>query len=165
MKFLKTYRAVFSRKIHFCQNLSKKVPEWPQSRFFLDYSKCFVILVFLGNNLQGKLTLLFIFHHHIWQNSGSRVMGENTISQSLLQDSLNYNILRKKRMMKFIFCMQINIEIFYKLILSFWLSVTRHAQSTPNKFAYLCHISIKAWVKLIFCLQINIKVFYKMISL
>ena len=80
------------------------------------------------------------------------------------QDSLNCNILRKKWMMKFIFCMQINIEVFYKLILSFWVSVTRHAQSTQNKFEYLCNISIKAWrMKLIFCVQINIKVFYKMI--
>ena len=47
-------------------------------------------------------------------------------------------------------------------ILSFWVSVTRHAQSTQNKFAYLCNISIKAWgMKLSFCLQINTKVFYK----
>ena len=67
-------------------------------------------------------------------------------------------------MMKFIFCMQINIEVFYKLILSFWVSVTRHTQSTQNKFAYLCNISIKAWgIKLIFCLQIIIKAFYEMI--
>ena len=59
-------------------------------------------------------------------------------------------------MMKFIFCMQINIEVFWKVILSFWVSVTMHAQSTQNKFVYLCNISIKAWgVKLIFCLQIN----------
>ena len=75
-----------------------------------------------------------------------------------LQDSLNCNILEKKWMM------QINVEVFYKLILSFWVNVTRHAQSTQNKFAYLCHISIRAWAKLIFCLQINIKVFYKMIT-
>ena len=40
-------------------------------------------------------------------------------------------------MMKFIFDMQINIEVFYKLILSFWVCVTRHAQSTQNKFVYL----------------------------
>ena len=41
-------------------------------------------------------------------------------------------------------------------ILSFWVSVTRHAQSTQNKFAYLCNISIKAWgMKLSFCLKIN----------
>ena len=66
-------------------------------------------------------------------------------------------------MTKFVFCMQINIEVFYKMILSFWVSVTRHAQSTLNKFAYLCNISIKAsGMKLIFRLQINIKVFYKM---
>ena len=46
---------------------------------------------------------------------------------------------------KFIFCMLINIKvIFYKLILSFLVSVTKHAQNTQNKFAYLCNISIKA---------------------
>ena len=49
-------------------------------------------------------------------------------------------------------------------ILSFWVSVTRHAQSTQNKFAYLCNISIKAWgMKLSFCLQINTKVFYQIV--
>ena len=70
-------------------------------------------------------------------------------------------------MMKFIFGMQINIEVFYKLILSFWVSATRHAQSTRNKkFAYLCNISRKAWgggVKLIFCQQINTKLLNKLI--
>ena len=36
------------------------------------------------------------------------------------------------------------------------VTVTRHAQSTKNKFACLCNISIKAWgIKLILCLQIN----------
>ena len=82
-----------------------------------------------------------------------------------LQDSLKCNISRKKWMMKCIFGMQINIEVFYKLILSFWVCATRHAQSTQNKkFAYLCNISRKAWgLKLVFCLQINTKVFYKFI--
>ena len=32
--------------------------------------------------------------------------------------------------------MQINIETFHKLILSFWVCVTRYAQSTQNKFVY-----------------------------
>ena len=37
----------------------------------------------------------------------------------------------------------INIEVFYKLILSFWVYTARHAQSTQNKmFAYLCNISV-----------------------
>ena len=84
-----------------------------------------------------------------------------------LQDSLKCNISRMKWMMKFIFGMQINIEVFYKLILSFWECETKHAQSTQSKkFAYLCNISRKAWgkeVKLIFWLQTNTKVFYKLI--
>ena len=37
--------------------------------------------------------------------------------------------------MKFIFCNQINIDVFYKLILLFWVSVAKHAQSTQNKFS------------------------------
>ena len=64
---------------------------------------------------------------------------------------------------KFIFCMKTNIEVFYKFVLLFWVSVTRHAQSIQNKFAYLCGISIIMGMELIFCLQINIKVFYKVI--
>ena len=68
-------------------------------------------------------------------------------------------------MMKFVFCIQINIKVLYKVILSFWVCASRHVQSTQNKkFAYLCNISSKAWeMKLIFCLQINAKVFYKLI--
>ena len=62
-----------------------------------------------------------------------------------LQDSLKCNISRKKWMMKRIFGMQINIEVFYKLIISIWVYVTRLAQSTQNKFAYLCNISRRAW--------------------
>ena len=90
---------------------------------------------------------------------------ERKCCQSIkLQDSLNCNTFRKKWMMKFIFCMQINIAVFYKLKIPFWVSLTRHTQSIQNKFAHLCNIFIKAWgMKLIFSLQININVFYKMI--
>ena len=35
-------------------------------------------------------------------------------------------------MMKFIFGIEINREVFYMLMLSFWVCVTRHAQSTQN---------------------------------
>ena len=44
----------------------------------------------------------------------------------------------------FVLGMQRNTEAFCKLILSFWVCA-RHAQSTQNKFAYLCNISRKAW--------------------
>ena len=68
-------------------------------------------------------------------------------------------------MIKFIFGNQRNIKVFYKLILSFCVCVSSHAQSTQNKkFAYICNISRKKWgMKLFFYLQINTKVFYKVI--
>ena len=41
-------------------------------------------------------------------------------------------------MVKFVFGIQINIEVFYKLTLSFWVFATSHAPATQNKkFAYL----------------------------
>ena len=38
-------------------------------------------------------------------------------------------------MMEFIFGMLIKIKVFYKLIVSFWVYVARHAQSIQNKFS------------------------------
>ena len=83
-----------------------------------------------------------------------------------LQDFLKYNISRKKWTMKFIFGMRINIEVFYKLIISFWVCAARHGPSTQsNKFVYLGKITRKTrGKKLIFCLQINTKVFYKLVG-
>ena len=47
-------------------------------------------------------------------------------------------------MAKFIFGVQINVEVFYKFIMSFWLCVTSHAQSTKNKkFALSLHYLLK----------------------
>ena len=43
-------------------------------------------------------------------------------------------ILRKKLVIKFIFCRQLNI--LHKLTLSFLTSMTRHAQTTQNKLIY-----------------------------
>ena len=82
-----------------------------------------------------------------------------------LQDSSKCNISRRKWMMKFIYGMQINTEVFYMWTLSFWMCVARNAPITQNKkLAYLCHASIKTWgMKLIFSLQISTKVFYKLI--
>ena len=44
--------------------------------------------------------------------------------------------LQKNVGMKLIFCLQINANVFYKLVVSLWVCVTRDAQSTQsNKFA------------------------------
>ena len=78
-----------------------------------------------------------------------------------LQVSLKFNISRKKWMIKCIFSVQINIKVFCKMIISFWVCLTRHAQSIQNKrFAYLCNISRKAWqMNLIFLPADNHKSF------
>ena len=123
-------------------------------------------LVFLGNNIKWKLILLLIFHHqsHIWQNPGSRVWTK-CCQPIILHDCLRCNISRKKWMMNFIFGMQINLEVFYKLIQRFWVCVTRH---THNKFAYLAISQEKhgdrggGWSRFFF-LQENTKIFYKFI--
>ena len=39
--------------------------------------------------------------------------------------------------MKFIFCMQINVKVSYKLILTLWMSLVRPNQSTRNSFVWL----------------------------
>ena len=77
-----TGRALLSRKIHFCSNLDKKGPKWPQNRFFWIFWT--ILLLFPGNNLKWKRILSLIFHHqsHIWQISDSQVMGQNAIGQS-----------------------------------------------------------------------------------
>ena len=52
--------------------------------------------------------------------------------------------------MKFVCGMQINIEVFYKLMLPFWLCIARHAQSTQNKkFAYLYKVILSLFMGMI----------------
>ena len=77
-----------------------------------------------------------------------------------LQDSSKCNTSRKRQMMKFIYCLQINIEVFYNLILSFWVFVASHAQSTQNnKFAISLQYlkEIREWWLRDFYLQISIE--------
>ena len=62
--------------------------------------------------------------------------GPKCCSPIKLQGSLKCNISRKKRIMKFIFGIQINIEVFYKLTTLLWVCIACHSQSTQNnKFA------------------------------
>ena len=68
-------------------------------------------------------------------------------------------------MIKFIFAMQVNMEVFYKLILSFWVCVATHAQSAKKRSLDISAISPKSIGDdvFFFCLQINTIVFYNMI--
>ena len=83
-----------------------------------------------------------------------------------LQDPLKCNISRKNLVMKYIFDMQINVESFFKLILS--IGQARHVQNTQNKkFPNLSNISREtSRMNLIFRMEINTSVFFKlMVSL
>ena len=53
-------KSPFFQKIHFCPNLGRKGPKWPQNRVFQIFWKI-LSLVFPGNNLKLKLILLLIF--------------------------------------------------------------------------------------------------------
>ena len=86
-----------------------------------------------------------------------------------LQDSLKCNIPKKKWMIKFIFGMQIDIKVFYKLILSVRVCVAFGFVYIPKVakikclYTYLCNFLRKTCgTKLIFCL-LNTKVLYKLI--
>ena len=47
-----------------------------------------------------------------------------------LSYEIGSDISRKTWGMKFIFCLQINITVLYKLIVSLWVCMVRYAQST-----------------------------------
>ena len=84
MEYLKTGGALFSMKIHFWPIWAKRAQIGPKIIFLNFLSLLKILKSFLGNNLKWKLILLLIFHHqsHIWQNSGSRFMGQNAVNQS-----------------------------------------------------------------------------------
>ena len=90
----------------------------------------------MTNIVEWKLILFLTFHHQ--SQSGKilvlELLVKKLLANQIVQDSWKCNISRKKWMMKFVFGMQINIEVFYKLILSLWVCIVRHAQSTQNKF-------------------------------
>ena len=59
------------------------------------------------------------------------------------------NIWRKNWIMKLMFCMLINMKVFYKLVVLFLMCLARHAQSTRVNLQYLCGIlSKKSGMKL-----------------
>ena len=84
-----------------------------------------------------------------------------------MQDSLKCNIPRKKWISKFIFGMQLYIEVLYKLIASIfgcsWLG-TPKAPKIRSSSIFAVSPEKRGGMKLAFCLQINTKVFWKLIE-
>ena len=135
----KNWQPFFPGNFIFCQICAKRAQNGPKV-FFFTFWKIFP-LVFSGNNLKWKLILLLIFYHQsrICQDSGSRVMGRNDVGQSNCR--VLWNVISQERSGRWsFFGMQISIEVFYKLILSFWVCVIRHDQNNQislHIFQYL----------------------------
>ena len=131
-------------------------PKWPQNMIFWKI----LSLDFRGNNQIEK----WYCYWYVTTNPISRkILILELWAKMLLANEIarffRMQCLTKEVNDEVFFGMQINIEVFYKFILSFWVSIAGHAQSTQSKkFAYLCN-------KLIFCLLINTEVFYKFIGL
>ena len=83
IKILKNWQSPFFQENSFLPKFRQKGHRMAPKENFADFLKNFVMLVFLGNNIKWKQTLLLIFHYHIWQNSGSWVMGQNAVSRSI----------------------------------------------------------------------------------
>ena len=66
-----------------------------------------------------------------------------------------------------IFCMKINIKVFYKLVVSFLLVIARHAQGAQNsRFVILLqYLKKEGRNEGDFYMQINFKLSYKLIPL
>ena len=92
---------------------------------------CHEVMCKDDNVLKTIVTNTFIS----FEKSGQLVLSRQDvlllISQRLLLSyKLGPDISRKTWGMKFIFCLQINITVLYKLIVSLWVCMVRYAQST-----------------------------------
>ena len=156
MEYLKTGRALFSTKIYFWPNLSKKNPNWAQNLFsFFGFFEKFIKNVFLGSNLKWELVDIsppIPYLEKFWF--------------SIYKPKCWQTIFRKASGMIFlIFCLQINTKVFYKLIVSLQMCIARNVQSTQKQVCNKKVTKRKKWrMKLIFCLKINVKCILKLLS-
>ena len=80
------------------------------------------------------------------------------------------NIFRKTWGIKLIFYLQINMNVFYKLLISHWVCISKHAQSTQNNKFAISFFAIYLFLKKgardevdCFFMQISMKVTCKLI--
>ena len=80
-----------------------------------------------------------------------------------LQGFLKCNISKKKWMMKFIFGLQINIEVFYRLYYHFGFVQLGMPKVPKMRSLDIFAITPEKRCEVVFCMQMNAKVFYKLI--
>ena len=142
----------------------QKGPKMALKQGFLDFLKN-LSSGFLGSNLKWKLILLiFLNQSHTWQNSGSRVMSQNAVSQSNCR--ILWNVISQ----------EVNDEVYfwhadeYQSLLqvdTIILGVYPGMPKIPKiRSLHIFAISPeKHWGwSWFFCLNINKKVFFKLIE-
>ena len=160
----------FSRKIHFCQNLEKQGPKWPQNRFFLEFFKKVLSLVFPGNNLISDRNLILLYWYFTWNPISGKfrfsTYGSKYCWTIKLQDSLKCSIPKKKWMINCSFVMQINLKVFYKFVPSYWVCMPGMPKLPKMRSLHIIAISLGkhgewSW----FFLPVDsMKAFYKLIG-
>ena len=129
----KNWWSPFSRKTRVCPNLRKRVQNGPKIVFFY-FLKNFVTsfswkLSIMKTNFIIDISPPISYLAKFWFSS----YGLKCCWPVKLQKFSN---ISRKKWMKLIFCMQINTKVFHKLIVSLWLCIARHVQSSQNhKFA------------------------------
>ena len=115
----------FPGKSIFAQIWAKMVQNGPQNRVF-GYFEQFCHINFSWKYSKMKTNNVIDISPTYLAKCWVSSYGTICCQPIKLQDSFKCNIVRKKWIMKFIFCMQINIEVFSKVILSFWVRISFH---------------------------------------
>ena len=71
----------FFQENSFLPKFGQKGPRMAPKYFFVNFLKNFIMLVFLGNNIE-KMRTNIVIDKDIWQDFRSRVMDQNAASQS-----------------------------------------------------------------------------------
>ena len=124
----KNWQSPFFQENSFLPKFAEKSPKWTQNKVFWIFWKT-VWLVFPGNDLKWHKC----YYWYFTTNLISRKILVLELWSIKLKDSLKCNISKTNWLMKFIFGMQRNIEVFYRVMVSFWLCGARHGQTTQNK--------------------------------
>ena len=102
-------------------------PKWCQLIKLKDYLKC--------NILRQKRMINFIFGTHINIEVFTSWYYHLCVTRNFQStQNKSFQYLHKSMELKLIFCLQISKNVFFKMIVSSWVCLARHAQSTQEKF-------------------------------
>ena len=164
---MQAYKSILSNKSSFLQADSIVLGVHSQACSNYPNNKFTISLQYLKGNVKDQINFLPVDRSQSFLQSDFRCVWRGMSNLSKITNLLFLcNILRKKWVMKLIFCMYISRKTCYKLVLWF-LWVLSSIPKDPKIASLQCLYNIskkKLEMKLIFSIQIKVKVFYKLIS-